>query len=126
MPPRPLPSRLRLTLTAMSAAVGGVLAWHHWRGPWLATLAILTGALLLLALVWPRGYAPVFRVLDGAVHFLLQAITWLLLGAVFLVVFVPGRLVLAVRGRDPLESRTSGWRETRKPSDIARHFRAQF
>lgn len=125
------PSRARILLTATSAAVGGLLAWWHWRGPALAALAITTGALLLLAVFAPRAYAPVFRVLDLIVHGILQTITWTLLGLVFVIVFIPGHLVLALRRSDPLDrrpttKRTTAWHEVRPSIDAAKHFRAQF
>jgi hypothetical protein len=126
------PSRLRPTLTAAGAALGGALGWWHWGGPAWATAAIVTGALFGCALVLPRLYRPVFRVLDGIVHAFLQAFTWLLLGLVFLLVFVPGRLVLVLRRSDPLERAprgtraTTAWHQPRPGTDPEKHFRAQF
>ncbi len=131
--PHPVPSRLRVLLTAAGAAIGGAVAGWHWRTPAAITLAILTGALLLLALFLPRVYAPVFRVLDGIVQALLQAVTWVLLGIVFALVFIPGRLVLRLRGRDPLDRartnrkpRPTAWHAPSPTRDPAERFRAQF
>lgn len=129
MSPAPsFPSRARTLPTAVAAAIGGSLAWWHWRSPWFAALAVLTVVLLVLAVGWPRGYAPVYRVLDRGVQTFLQGVTWLLLGVVFLLVFVPGRLWLALRRHDPLARRSgaSTWREFRPRKDPASHFRAQF
>lgn len=128
--PRPAPSRARLLFTATCAAVGGALAWWHWRGLPLAILANITSALWLVAIFLPRAYLPVFRVLDGLVQGVLQAITWGLLGLVFVLVFVPGRLVLALRRSDPLDRHTSGrtsaWHDVPPRADSVKHFRAQY
>jgi multidrug efflux pump subunit AcrB len=119
-------------LTAASAAIGGALAWWHWRGPWLAAVAILTTTLLTIAVLLPRVYAPVFAFLDGLMRKLLQAFTWLILGCVFLLVFVPGRLVLALRRQDPLARRPEPARATywhdiaRTTRDTAAQFRTQY
>jgi hypothetical protein len=130
--PQP-PRRSKVLLTAACAAVGGTLAWWHWRGPWLAGLAVLTGSLLIIAIFLPRLYAPVFAVLDGLVRVLLQAITWFILGVVFLLIFVPGRLLLALRRRDPLARRpdpaaATYWHIATRPKsdDAATRFRAQY
>jgi hypothetical protein len=126
------PPRARTILTATAAAIGGTVAWWHWRSPWAAALACLTGALLVVALVAPRAYAPVYRGLDRIVRGLLQAFTWVVLGLVFALVFVPGRIVLTLRRHDPLHRRpdpacASYWHDvTRAARDTAAHFRAQF
>jgi hypothetical protein len=122
----------RLILTAAATAIGGAVAWWHWRGAWTAMLAIVTGALLILAVAAPRAYLPVFRVLEGVVRGLLQSFTWLVLGLVFGLVFIPGRVVLALRRRDPLgrrpdPSRASYWQSVaRSTKSAVAHFRAQF
>jgi len=126
------PPRTRTILTAAAAAIGGAVAWWHWRAPWATALALVTSSLLLVAVFAPRAYAPVYRVLDGIVRGLLQAITWLILGLVFALVFIPGRLVLLLRRRDPLQrspdpSCATYWSEVAKTTrDSAAHFRAQF
>lgn len=120
-----------MILTAACAAAGGALAWWHWRGPWFAALALVLASLLVLAIVLPRAYAPVFAVLDGLVRLILQAITWTLLALVFAVVFIPGRVLLALLRRDPLDqhggaTQTTAWhavRITRKPDA---RFRTQY
>ncbi len=68
-------------------------------------MAGLAAALALLAWTRPARYAPVQRVLDRGVHLLLTALTWLLLGVVFLLVFTPLRAVRALTGSDPLQRR---------------------
>lgn len=121
-----------MILTAAAGAVGGTSAWWRWGGPELAALAILTGVLLVLALAVPRAYAPVFAALDGMVRAALQGLTWVVLGLGFLLVFVPGRALLAWRRRDPLARRpdpaaTTYWNDvpTQRP-DPERRFRTQY
>lgn len=121
-----------MILSAASATAGGTILWRHTGAPAFAALAIVMGVVFVATLTAPRVVAPVFRVLDGAVRGLLQAITWLLLGTIFFLVFVPGRLVLFLRRRDPLERRPDARRESYwhevapSPRDPAAHFRRQF
>lgn len=96
-------SRARLQATL---ACAGTLALWAWRGGLLpAALAGLAAALALLAWTSPARYAPVQRALDRGVHLLLIALTWLLLGLVYLLVFTPLRAVRALTGSDPLQRR---------------------
>lgn len=102
MPLAPIPrARLQATL-----ACAGTLALWAWRGGLLpAALAGLAAALALLAWISPVRYAPVQRALDRGVHLLLTALTWLLLGLVYLLVFTPLRAMRALTGSDPLHRR---------------------
>lgn len=102
MPLSPV-SRARLQATL---ACAGTLALWAWRGGLLpAALAGLAAALALLAWASPGRYAPVQRALDRGVHLLLTALTWLLLGLVYLLVFTPLRALRAVTGKDALQRR---------------------
>ncbi len=100
MPLAPIPrARLQATL-----ACAGTLALWAWRGGLLpAAIAGLAAALALLAWISPARYAPVQRGLDRGVHLLLTAVTWLLLGIVYLLIFTPLRAVRALTGSDPLQ-----------------------
>jgi hypothetical protein len=102
MPPSS-PSRARWQT---SAAVTGaaLLAWRH---PGAATFGLTAVALALAALAWiaPDRYRPVQRRLDRALDMLLAALTWILLGLVYLGVFTPLRLIRRLLGRDPLGGR---------------------
>jgi len=99
MPLAPIPrARLQATL-----ACAGTLALWAWRGGQVpAALAGLAAALALVAWTSPARYAPIQRALDRGVHLLLAALTWLLLGLCYLLVFTPLRAVLALTGSDPL------------------------
>ena len=128
---RPAPSRLRPILTAAAAVAGALLAWWRFGGPWFAALAVLAGLLLALAVFRPRAGAAVFTVLERFTHVLLQSLTVLLLGVVFVLIFIPARLVLAIWRRDPLERRpdpaqSTYWRDPTRPGDAGRQFRTQF
>lgn len=101
--PLALISRARLQATL---ACAGTLALWAWRGGLLpAALAGLAAALALLAWTSPARYAPVQRALDRGIHLLLAALTWLLLGLVYLLVFTPLRVGRALTGSDPLQRR---------------------
>lgn len=101
--PHTSPARARLQ--ASFAVLGGLLLWWRYGGPVLAALAGLLGALALLAWLAPARYAPVQRGFDFVTRTLLAALTWLILGLVYLAVFVPLRLWRALTRHDPLQRR---------------------
>ena len=82
------------------------LGLWYWRGGLLpAAVAGFAAALALLAWTSPTRYAPVQRVLDRGIHLVLAALTWLVLGVVWLLVFTPLRAVRALTGSDPLRQK---------------------
>lgn len=95
----------RARLQATMAAVGALALWIWLRGKGPAVAAGLAASLALLAWVSPPHYAPVQRVLDGIVGFILRAVTWLLLGLIYLGVFIPLRLWRRLTGQDPLQQK---------------------
>ena len=96
---------------ALAVAVTAA-SWHRWPTAWSLGLLILAGAALVLAAGLPRAWAPVQAELDRLGRALAAALTWVLLVLVFGLVFIPGRLGLAVLRRDPLRRRP----EPRRPS----------
>jgi hypothetical protein len=101
-------SRLQATF-----ACAGAFSFFCWRGgPVLATAAGITASLALLAWFSPSGYAPVQRTLDRIVHAALTALTWILLGVVYLLLFTPIRLCRAMTGNDPLQRRADSTANT--------------
>lgn len=106
------------------------LGWLRWRTPWSLWLLILATALLALAVLAPRVFAPIQAVLERFGRLVAAAFTWLLLGAIFLLIFVPARLLLFILRRDPLQRkpdprRTTYW-EPLPPSTGPSHFRRQY
>ena len=98
----PLAPFTRARLQA-SAACAGTLALWWWRGGVVsASLAGVAATLAVVAWVAPARYAPVQRALDRLVHGLLTAITWVLLGLVYFLVFTPLRFARSLAGRDSL------------------------
>ncbi|HEY0944417.1 MAG TPA: hypothetical protein VGD81_04090 [Opitutaceae bacterium] len=94
-------SRVHATL-----AFAVALALWLWRGgPFLAAVAIVTAALVLLAWVAPGTYAPIARGLDRVAHRFGAGVTWLVLVIVYLGVFTPLRLWRTLAGTDPLQLR---------------------
>jgi hypothetical protein len=103
---------------------------YHWHSFWSLALLLLAAAMFCLALVWPRAWAPVQAALDRFARGVAAVLTWILLGAVFVGCFIPGRLLLALLRRDPLHrawepARSTYW-ETLPRSDSADRFRRQF
>ena len=105
------------------------LALWWWRGgvgP--AVLAGVAAALALAAWVSPPHYAPVQRALDRGVQLVLAALTWLILGVVWLLVFTPLRAFRAIMGSDPLRRTFDRSAESylRPPTGAASRFDRQF
>ncbi len=84
---------------------GTLLFWWKHGGPVAATIAITAALLALGAWVAPALYAPLQRGCDHVLKVLLTALTWLLLGFIYLTVFTPLHLWWKIRGRDPLQRR---------------------
>jgi len=126
----PTPSRWRSVPGALLAAAAAAFWWRRAPSAWTLALVAVTGALVLAALMVPRIYAPVQAALESAASLLARVSTLLLLGLVFVFVFIPGRLVLALRRIDPLHrrpdpGRTTYWTPIRPTAEPER-FRRQF
>ena len=112
-----------------SLACGVTLALWYWRGGLLpAAVAGFAAALALLAWTSPARYAPVQRALDRGVQLVLTALTWLILGVVWLLVFTPMRAIRALTGNDPLRRSFDRTAETylQPPVGKAGRFDRQF
>lgn len=123
---RPLRSLLG---TGFAATLTGCL-WLRLHTGW--SLGFFAFALVLFALAVgaPRLFAPVQAALDRFGRAVAASLTVLLLGLVFVLVFVPGRLVLALLRRDPLHrrpdpARASYW-EPLSPAGPVERFRRQY
>ena len=122
--------RARQLLVPLLAAALAAGAWLRWPTPW--SLGILTLATLLLglALLAPRAYAPLQAALERFGRAVAALVTWILLGLVFVAVFIPGRVLIARRRRDPLRrrpepGRASYWEPLSPATDPAR-FKRQY
>lgn len=105
-------------------------AWLLWRtrSGWAWGLLGATGVLLILSYLWPAAYAPVNRRLDRLQKGTVQAFSWLVLGLVFLTIFIPGRVVLFLRGKKRVrrnEKRDTYWEVCAAPSTVE-SFERQF
>ena len=115
-----------------TALAVGFTAFGWWRWPHRCGLALFVVAAVMfaLALLWPRAWAPIQAVLDRTARGVTTVVTWILLGAVFVVCFVPGRLILVLLRRDPLRrawepGRPSYWEPLPRNRDAER-FRRQY
>jgi hypothetical protein len=123
---RPLRSLLG---TACAVALTG-LVWSRLRTSWSLGFFLLALVLFALALGAPRVFAPVQTAFDRFGRAVAAVLTVVLLGLVFALIFVPGRLLLALLRRDPLHrrpdpGRTSYWEPLPPAGDVDR-FRRQF
>ena len=101
----------RKELRQFGIALGVVcLLWSAllwWRGhpgpiPWLLGASPV---LILLGLIWPAALYPLHRVWMPFAKGLARVLTWILLAAVFWLVFTPYGIVMRALGKDPLERR---------------------
>jgi hypothetical protein len=101
-----------------------------WRGQPLRLWSVLLGgALLALALVWPRSLAQVYRLWMAVGEVFGWINTRLILGVLFYGVFTPIGLLMRLRGQDPmrrtLPPEVDTYRVVRQPRP-ATHMRHQF
>lgn len=66
------------------------------------TVAIIATALALLAWISPAGYRPVSRFFERVTYLVLSVFTWLVLAAIYFLIFTPLRLWSSLRKRDSL------------------------
>ncbi len=128
--PTQSPPRWRVLTSPLLAAGALFLAWWHWRAWSLLVGLILTTAVLLWALLAPRHWAVVQRALDRFARLVASAVSFLLLGLLFLLCFIPGRLLLVVLRRDPLhrrwEPKSASYWQTLPVTPAAERWRRQF
>lgn len=104
--------RFRHLFAPAFAVALAATVWLRWGTSWSLGVLVLATLLLALALLAPRTYAPFQISLTHLGRAIAGTLTWLLLGLVFLAIFVPGRLLLALRRRDPLLRRPDPARPT--------------
>jgi len=93
-----------ITLGVVCLLWSGILAWRGRMAP-VPWLLGASPVLLLLAALAPAALRPLHRVWLPAAGALARGITWVLLTAVFYLVFTPYGMILRARGKDPLERR---------------------
>jgi hypothetical protein len=126
--PMSLAPATRARLQASLACIGTLVIWR-WRGGLVpAAIAGFAAALALLAWTSPARYAPVQRALDRGVQLFLTALTWFILGVVWLLVFTPLRAFRSLTGNDPLRRTFDRTAETylQPPTGTASRFDRQF
>jgi len=100
---RRTPRQVRALLNAVPAsAVSLVLFFRCDARPAAYVVGAIAGVILLCGLFIPRWYRAIERCQALLGRTVGLMITWILLGAVFVSCFVPGRLLLLARRRDPL------------------------
>ena len=122
-------------LRSFGLIVGGIFAcigvWPAlWRGQPLRLWGLLLGgALIALALVWPRSLAQVYRLWMAVGEVLGWINTRLILGALFYLLFTPLGVYMRLRGKDPMRRtwapEAESYRVVRQPRPSS-HMRHQF
>ena len=113
------------------AAACTLAAWIYLRHPWPVAGCGGTSRGGLCPVFFPRIWAPVQRTLDWVAHAVSIAVSYALLGALFLTCFVPIPGLLVLLGRGPLRRRKASdgdsyW-ETLPPTPAgSEHWRRQF
>jgi hypothetical protein len=125
LPPRPGTMRFRNLLPPLVAVALAAPAWLRWPTPWSLGILSLATLLLALALLAPRAYAPIRDILERFGRAIATLFSWIVLGLVFVAIFIPGHLLLALRRRDPLHrrpdpARASYWEPLPPATDPAR------
>ena len=126
---RGLPRPARALLNAIPAsAISLVLYFGYGARPAAYAVGAVGAVILLCGLCIPRWYRAIERFQASLGRAVGVAITWILLGAVFISCFVPGRLILLARRRDPLRrnafrSGGNAWIERKTAFDPGRYER---
>lgn len=104
--------RLRTCIAPLFASALAASGYWRWRSPLTLGVLLFATALLGLALFAPRTFAPIQTMLERLGRLMATAVSWIILGLVFLLVFVPGRLFLLILHRDPIQRRPDPARTT--------------
>lgn len=92
--------RFGLALGTGLTVLGSILLWRgKSAGPWVLGAA---AAVLLLAILWPRGLGPLERVFARLARVVTATLTYLVLTMTFFLVITPIGLVMRLLRRDPL------------------------
>lgn len=119
-----------LLFAAVSAAFAG-WAWYAGRTTLATVLALAAAVFLALALAAPRALALPNRAWYRVGVALNAVVSPIVLGAMFVLMFVPIALAMRIAGRDPLSRRfdrsaATYWIERRPPGPPPESFRQQF
>lgn len=96
------PHLRRARLQATIAALLALAVWWWLGGVFMTAVLIVATGFALLAWLAPAAYVPVHRVGERLAHLTAGSVSWLLLGAAYLSLFVPLRLWRALTGQDVL------------------------
>jgi len=104
----------------LAAAAGLALFWQCPSRVPGGVVLVWAGVIAASGLAAPRIFLVIEKFNGHAVRGIGVALTWILLAGLYWVYFVPGRLVLAALGRDPLgrkfrDGRPTYWEQHRRP-----------
>ncbi len=95
-----------------------------------AVLSALAFFVIAAAAGWPRAFDAMERMIGRLAHGVGTAVTWILLTPFFYLVFVPGRVIMRLRGKDPLSlkfpTREPTYWVPWKPSPTKDHYTKQY
>lgn len=135
-PARPVgdtPAKRALKALVQCAIMLAVAAWLAFRVHQPIPAGVLTALAVLIficAVAFPRVFQAFERMVGRIAHGVGTAMTWLLLTPFFYLVFVPGRVFLALRGKDPLSLKFPTDKPTYwvpwKPPPTKEHYKKQY
>jgi len=108
--------------------LGGVLVWAD-KVIMSRIVFSITAIVFICGFFIPPAFAAIERFGKALGHYVATGLTWMLLVPFFYLCFVPARLILLARGKDPLNRACPTDDETywikRKPVDNVNHYRRQ-
>jgi hypothetical protein len=125
----PMTRELRQFAGLLAAFCGAVTAWAYWRGWSAGWVALFAAAVIvgLIGLAFPRPLRPLYVGWMVAAFPIGWAVSNVVLGIVFVTVFVPTGLIFRLFGRDALRLRKpapgSHWTQQAAINDLGRYLR---
>ncbi len=123
----PRPARACIQVVVM-LIIGGILTWAE-KTIMSYIVFSLAGIVLVCGLFIPPAFSAIERFGKALGHYVATGLTWILLVPFFYLCFVPARLIMHLRGKDPLTracptNNNTYWIK-RKPVDNVNHYKRQ-
>jgi hypothetical protein len=125
-------NRVKGVVQALAGALVGVLVYRFWSRA-VGTVALSGASIVFLAALLSPGHAFVFieKILARLAWLVGSLLTWILLTAVYLLIFTPIAIIRRLRGRDPMErafvaGAPSYWQDHARAGPGLERYKTQF